>query len=65
MDSLNFFFGLKAVSTPYVSDMPTSETTIGNMSKQETTFKEASLGKELQTEEKITLINQKKQPVND
>lgn len=65
MDSLNFFFGLKAVRTPYVSDIPISETAIGNMSKHETTSKEASLKKELLKEEKITLINQEKQPVND
>lgn len=65
MDSLNFFFGLKAVSTPYVADMPISETAMGNMSKHETTSKVASLRQELLKEEKITLINQEKQPVND
>lgn len=61
MDSLNFFFGLKAVSTPYVSDMPISETAIGNMSKHETTPKVASPRKELLKEEKITISNLQEQ----
>lgn len=65
MDSLNFFFGLKAVRTPYVSDMPISGTTIGNMSKQDTAFKEASLEKELLKEEKVIHINlEEKHPVD-
>lgn len=65
MDSLNFFFGLKAVRTPYVSDMLISETPIGYMGKQETTQKVASQREELLKEEKATLINpEEKHPVD-
>lgn len=65
MDSLNFFFGLKAVRTTCVSDMPLSETAIGYMSKHETTQKAVSLDKQLSKEQGITFKHLEQQLVND
>lgn len=65
MDSLNFFFGLKAVRTPQVSYTPISGTAIVYMSKHGTTRKVALLMKELLKEEKVTLINlEEEEPVD-
>lgn len=57
MDSLNFFFGLKAVKTSAVLDKPVSGTAIVYTSKHGTTQKVALLIKELLMEEEVTLIN--------
>lgn len=61
MDSLNFFFGLKAVRTPEVLDTPLSGTAIVYMSKHGTTQKVALLMEELLKEEKVTLVNLEEQ----
>lgn len=57
MDSLNFFFGLKAMKTPEPAEIPLTGTAIVYMSKHGTTEKVALLIKELLMDEDITMIN--------
>lgn len=65
MDSLNFFFGLKATKTPEYAENLLTGTAIVYMSKHGTTAKVALLIKELLMDEDITLVNLDQQDTVD
>lgn len=65
MESIRFFYRLKATKTPCMAEKPLSGTAIIFMSKHGTTQKVAMLIKELLMDEEITLIDLDKHEVVD